>query len=722
MDKTVERKKLFRVFLVLVAAVILEATSFIQFRSLFDTARRAAQKNAEHILVTSRYAILDVVEQAEQAIRDNMWIARWCLQYPDSLVSVSARIVENNRAVSGSTVALVPGYSRKFPLWAPYAYLSGNKIEYTTLATATYNYPDQPWFTKALEKGEGYWSEPYLDEGGGNIMMTTYSMPLKDRAGKDAAVITADISLDWLSEHVGKIDSYDNAFSILVSRNGLLMVAPSDSLSMKMYLGDLAANMKDKVHFHELEEGMMSGKTGEVSIKGKHDTFHVYYSPISRTDWSMAVVFPDKEIFEDVRQMGLMAALLQVVGLLMLFFILRAMAKIGVDYQKARDNEEHMESELQIGRDIQMSMIPKNFSFPERTDLDISATIVPAKQVGGDLYDFYIRDEKLFFCIGDVAGKGVPASLVMAVTRSLFRNISALEDSPKVIVEGINRGMFDMAESEMFVTFFCGVLNLEDGLLTYCNAGHNPPLLFTDKIEMLPVLPNIPLGIDLGMEFEGQTIQFHNDDAIYLYTDGITEAENADHDQYGLARMQAVLHERRSAQEHLDAVMASVRSFVGEAPQSDDITMLFIHYLNKKQRTDVMEKHLILHNDIQQIPQLAGFVEAIAEQKNIPQAMTMSLNLALEEAVTNVILYAYPEGTDGLVDLEAILRDDSIEFILSDGGKAFDPTATQDADITLGVEERQIGGLGIFLVRQIMDRVLYKRENGRNILSMTKNI
>lgn len=135
-----------------------------------------------------------------------------------------------------------------------------------------------------------------------------------------------------------------------------------------------------------------------------------------------------------------------------------------------------------------------------------------------------------------------------------------------------------------------------------------------------------------------------------------------------------------------------------------------------------MEKHLILHNDIQQIPQLAGFVEAIAEQKNIPQAMTMSLNLALEEAVTNVILYAYPEGTDGLVDLEAILRDDSIEFILSDSGKAFDPTATPDADITLGVEERQIGGLGIFLVRQIMDCVLYKRENGRNILSMTKNI
>ena len=131
---------------------------------------------------------------------------------------------------------------------------------------------------------------------------------------------------------------------------------------------------------------------------------------------------------------------------------------------------------------------------------------------------------------------------------------------------------------------------------------------------------------------------------------------------------------------------------------------------------------MILHNEIQQIPQLASFLETIAEEKNISQALTMSLNLALEEAVTNVILYAYPEGTDGLVDIEAVLRDDSLEFILSDSGKPFDPTAAPEADITLGVEERQIGGLGIYLVKQIMDSVTYKRENGRNILHMTKKI
>jgi sigma-B regulation protein RsbU (phosphoserine phosphatase) len=380
-----------------------------------------------------------------------------------------------------------------------------------------------------------------------------------------------------------------------------------------------------------------------------------------------------------------------------------------------------MESELKIGRDIQMSMSPQ--PLPGREDLDIAASIVPAKQVGGDLYDYYIRDQKLVFCIGDVSGKGVPASLVMAVTRSLFRNISAMEDNPALIVSGVNSSLIDnMSENEMFVTFFCGVLDLSNGHLSYCNAGHNAPLLFTDHIEPLDVVPNLPLGIMDGMVFEGQQLELHYDDALYLYTDGVTEAENMNHEQFGIERLETVLHERRPACEHLDAVKNAVSEFVDEAPQSDDITMLFIHYLNDNTQPAIMARHLILHNNIQQIPQLAEFVETIAEEKNLDQAMAMSLNLALEEAVTNVILYAYPDGIDGLVDIEAFIHIDCLEFIISDSGKPFDPTAAPEADVTLGVDERKIGGLGIYLVRNIMDTVSYRYEKGKNILTMIKKI
>ena len=135
-----------------------------------------------------------------------------------------------------------------------------------------------------------------------------------------------------------------------------------------------------------------------------------------------------------------------------------------------------------------------------------------------------------------------------------------------------------------------------------------------------------------------------------------------------------------------------------------------------------MARHLILHNNIQQIPQLAEFVEAVCEEKELPLPTVMSLNLALEEAVTNVILYAYPDGTDGLVDIEATVRDDSLEFVISDSGKPFDPTAAPEADVTLGFEEREIGGLGIHLVRQIMDEVIYERVEDKNVLTLIKHI
>ena len=274
----------------------------------------------------------------------------------------------------------------------------------------------------------------------------------------------------------------------------------------------------------------------------------------------------------------------------------------------------------------------------------------------------------------------------------------------------------------MFVTFFCGVLEMHTGVLRYCNAGHNAPLLFTDHIQLLDVVPNLPLGVESSMVFQEQQVRLLLDDALYLYTDGISEAENPRHELFGIERMERVLSERRTAMELVEAMKAAVGYFVEDAPQSDDITMLFIHYLNENTQNINMARHLILHNNIQQIPQLADFVETIAGEKNLDQAMAMSLNLALEEAVTNVILYAYPDGIDGLVDIEAYIREDCLEFILSDSGKPFDPTAAPEADVTLGVEERNIGGLGIYLVRNIMDSVSYRYENGKNILTMIKKI
>ena len=384
--------------------------------------------------------------------------------------------------------------------------------------------------------------------------------------------------------------------------------------------------------------------------------------------------------------------------------------------------KERMESELEIARGIQMSMLPKIFPpYPDRSDIDIFASIVPAKEVGGDLYDFYIRDEKLYFCIGDVSGKGVPASLVMAVTRSLFRTVSGHEKSPGRIVTAMNNSMSEMNESSMFVTFFCGVLDLKTGHLRFCNAGHNAPVLLNSTKTLLPVEPNIPLGIMQGMAFKEQETDLSYDDAVFLYTDGITEAENASHELFGERRMLDTLSGLKGSRSHQEQMQKAVADYVGDAPQSDDLTMLIIHYLNAA-KPDKQERHLLIHNDIQQIPQLAGFVEAVAQEKNLDHSVALSLNLAMEEAVSNVIMYAYPKGTDGLVDIEAIIRDNSLALIVSDSGIPFNPTEVPDADITLDAEDRPVGGLGIHLVRSIMDSVSYERSEGKNILTMTKKL
>jgi len=567
--------------LIIVAVVTLEATSIIQYYFSQKGIKEEANLRAQSELEATELKIMDVVNQAEAAVRNSMWIAQWCLNVPDSLVRVTQRIVADNPVVKGSTVALVPGYSKKYPLYSPYtAAKPDGSMESLSLATEEYNYPAQEWFTKPIELDGGYWSEPYFDEGGGNILMVTYSLPVKDADGRIAAVLTADISLDWLTEMVGSVHVYPTAFSMVISRAGQFMVCPAETLVMKSSVQEFAGQMEDSAAITQLNNAMLSGQSGSMEIRSQGLVHHVFFAPVSRTGWSLSIVIPDEEIFGKLKSLGKRVLLLQILGVLMIILILRSVARNQLKFKALNERKEKMQSELQIAHNIQMSMIPKIFpAFPERKDLDMAAMLVPAKEVGGDLYDFFIRDEHLFFCVGDVSGKGVPASLVMAVTRSLFRSLSNREKSPATIVTQMNDSMSDMNESNMFVTLFIGVLDMKTGHLDYCNAGHNAPLLFTDHISMLEVEPNLPLGIIQDFQYKEQSVQLKNDDALFLYTDGVTEAENIHHELFGEERMKAVLHTRRSAQEHLEAMRDAIAGFVGEAAQSDDITLLFIHYL-----------------------------------------------------------------------------------------------------------------------------------------------
>jgi sigma-B regulation protein RsbU (phosphoserine phosphatase) len=274
----------------------------------------------------------------------------------------------------------------------------------------------------------------------------------------------------------------------------------------------------------------------------------------------------------------------------------------------------------------------------------------------------------------------------------------------------------------MFVTCFLGVLDLETGHLRYCNAGHNAPVRFgPGKAVFLDVFPNLPLGVMPGMQYQEQETELASGEGLFLYTDGLTEAENADHALFGDARLleDAVRFSDGNAGAFVKAMAAEVKSHIRGCDPSDDLTMLAVRFTNPSPSTGAVRR-LTLRNDIDEIPKLHALIQSIAQETDMDHALAMSLNLALEEAVSNVMLYAYPAGSPGQVDIEAAVLDDRIDFRVSDSGVPFDPTVASDPDLAADLKDRPIGGLGIFLVKRIMDEVSYTREDGRNILTMTK--
>ena len=238
--------------------------------------------------------------------------------------------------------------------------------------------------------------------------------------------------------------------------------------------------------------------------------------------------------------------------------------------------KERIESELRIALDIQMSMVPH--TFPERSDLDLYGLMTPAKEVGGDLYDFEIIDNQLYFCLGDVSGKGVPASLFMAQAIRLFRAMAKEQRKPSDIATRLNNELSENNDNGMFVTMFIGEADLNTGHLYFCNAGHNPPLLDGDFIDMQP---NAPIGLWPELEYEGEKIDNIKNKLLFVYTDGLNEAENHAQEQYGDEQLQQMLREMKNntARQIIDTFSQTVESHRNGAAPNDDLTMLAVRCL-----------------------------------------------------------------------------------------------------------------------------------------------
>ena len=573
--------------LLVTAAVLIELTSAVQYWYAKKGIREQVEQRAKSELKVKGLEIQNILTDVEVSMKNHSWEAEQMLALPDSMYSVARRLAEQNDQIVGAGISFVPNFYPKMGRWfEPYVKAEkGKAAVMSQLGSETHDYTQMDFYTMTMKSGEPYWSEPYLDSDGAHAMVTTYAYPLRDKTGKVVAIMGADVSLDWLEKLINASHIYPSSYNMMISRTGQLMVCPVESLVMRQNIQEATAGMKDTT-MQSINREMLAGRSGQTMVTDDNgEKNYVFYSPIKgTTGWSMAVVCSDKEIYYGLRQVGFNLLLLMLFGLALMAYIIARAIRNFKRLQAVNAEKERIGSELRIANGIQMGMLPKIFPpYPDRDDMDIYGSLVPAKEVGGDLYDFYIRDEKLFFCIGDVSGKGVPASLVMAVTRSLFRTVSAHEDNPSNIVMKLNEAMTEMNESCMFVTLFVGALDLSTGRLHYCNAGHCPPLLIGNELTLLPVDTNIPVGFLAEWQYTSQQITLPSQTSIFLYTDGLTEARNAEKEMFGKQRMNDVIRkaieEGKTAPEQTIRMMAEAKNrFVNGNEQSDDLTMLAIKY------------------------------------------------------------------------------------------------------------------------------------------------
>ena len=548
-------------------------------------------------------------------------------------------LVEGTPEIFGSTAAFEPyGRDSRKRLFAPYYNKEKEKLKLTWLGENGYDYLQMDWYKIPKELGRASWSEPYFDEGGGNIVMCTFSAPFykKTKDGnKFAGVVTADMSLDWLQDVISGISIYRNGYAFLISEKGTFITAPKRDIIMTQSIFSLAEKVGDP-ELRKACNDMISGGSGFVRLSGFYTGVKawLYYAPLRSVKWSIGVVIPEDELFGSLHSLNMTVLIIGLAGIAFLSLVtvylansitrpLRLLAAATTEISKGSldtplpaavsgdevsrligsfENmrqslkeyisnlkettaiKERMESELKIARTIQMSFLPQVFpAFPDRREFDLYARLEPAREVGGDLYDFFLVDrDTLFFAIGDVSGKGVPAALLMAVTKRLLKAVTVTGMAPDEVLARVNLELCRDNDEMMFCTMICGMLDLRTGECRYSNAGHNEPVLVRaeGKAEWLKLPPGMIIGIDVNTVFETRKAVMSPGDTLLLYTDGVTEAENSLEELYSPERLLAAVESAAAKRpEELSAhILNSVQDFSGDTPQSDDITILAIQF------------------------------------------------------------------------------------------------------------------------------------------------
>ncbi|MDD4940972.1 MAG: SpoIIE family protein phosphatase [Candidatus Omnitrophica bacterium] len=593
------------------------------------------QQNAENIALRAVNKINGALSEIEE-IPQNLALAiesgSLNKQEIDDLLRLA---VANNDEIYGMGIAFEPyAFDPGLLYFAPYYAKEKKGLVLTYLGDDAYRYFFEDWYQIPRELNAAVWSEPYFDD----IMMGTYSVPFyytTPYGPKLHGIICADVSLEHLTAIVNSVRILKTGDAYLVSRNGTIITHADKDLIMNETIFTVAARRNDPA-LRRIGREMTAGKTGFVPYMSivRNKKSWMYYTPVPASGWSLAVVFPEDELFADIRRNTMVSAGVGIFGILLLVAViaaishsitkpLRRMAHVAQaigkgdldavlpgyasgdevgrltqafaamkdalkDYirrlTEATAARERIESELKIAREIQTGILPRIFpAFPDRKEFDIFAMMEPAKEVGGDFYDFALVNEtKLYFAMGDVSGKGVPAALFMMITKTLLKNEALQGSAPAQILARVNNILALDNNTSMFATVLCGVLDTRTGAVEFANAGHNPPLVCPagGHFEYLAVDKGFVLGPMAGFAYKQSSITLGSGDTLFLYTDGVTEAMDPEKKFFTEEGLRSALQamEGQDIKEMVLSLRRALRDFAKDEPQSDDITMLAVRF------------------------------------------------------------------------------------------------------------------------------------------------
>jgi len=709
--------------IIVLAALLLELFSAGQYYYVKSILEDELERKASIELTMKAILVKSMLNTTEQVLNSHVTEITKLTEKPDQIGDALHTIIKSNNYFKSVGLAFKPGYyNGNDELYEPWAFKTPNGVEFKKNISKRggHDYTTLKFYSEPMLTGKPYWSDPYIDSVQSHSLVTTYSIPIIDKQGHKAGIAGIDLSLHWLNDSLNHRHMYPSSYCMLLTEDGKLISQPSKTHFRYKDFDDAISLINDSTaNTHVVSKSKI--KVIEFTTEDGQDACVFYHHMKGYPHWQIAVVCYDKEVFGELTKMRLWTGLMKILGFLLMGYILYRFIRNNKRMAKNELEHERLNTELQVAKRIQSEMLPK--AGEEHPNVNIAGTLIAAREVGGDLYDYFFRDEKLFFAIGDASGKGVPSALVMSVTHSLFRAIGSRESNPTRIMQLINHAVCQGNESNMFVTFFIGVLDLPTGRLHFCNAGHDTPLIIDDNAHKLEMKPNVPLAVMDDWQYEGENITLKPGNTFLLYTDGLTEAMNNKHKQFGLDKVIKIINgsPQIEPKQMLDNMLEKVHTFLGDAEQNDDLTMLAIKY-NPLEEKILFTREMDLGNDLKHVDSVNNFVTGVAKDAGMGQSDANNMRLAVEEAVVNVINYAYPEETKGKIHITASATSKTLKFVIIDNGVKFAPTDAPDIDTSLSAEERRIGGLGIFLVRQLMDSINYERIDGKNVLTLKKNI